>query len=744
MFPDSLVRGLTHSRLKRLLLLIFAGLAIPTAVLVWQAYGQLKWEAFHQYRASAEELGRRIDSQLSAMMQAADNRSFSDYTFLVVSGDPSANFLQRSPLASFPVSGDLPGVIGYFQIDASGSFSTPILPTIGTDPARVGISESELSDRTRLADSIQDILADNSLATRSVRTAGTRGLPETVGTEVSEPSTEPGPASAGTGFAVSAPGLASMDNLAGTKEQEQAANTPVSAKPPESLADSQPAAIEESPDYSQQRFDDLKLGTQNDALAAAEVASRQAQDESAARQNVLGKVADMKLDERYELKSEKRETALQQAEDSSLASPVAARKKKRTEINALPEPEMNDSDSPSAGRMGADSLRISTFESEVDPFEFSLLDSGHFVLFRNVWRNGQRIVQGQLLERDAFIRAAIDTNFSSSLVADAAKLLVAYDDDIIHAQVAAGYRSSRYTEQSFTGSLLYRTPLSAPLDRLHLIFSIENLPVGPGAAVLGWMTLVLALVFSVGFLALYRLGVSQINLATQQQDFVSAVSHELKTPLTSIRMYGEMLKEGWADDSKRQGYYEFIHDESERLTRLISNILQLARITRNDPQIDAKPVKVAELMSQVESKTGTQIARAGFAIKYHRDAAADDKVVYLDADCFAQVIINLVDNALKFSRNAAVKEIEVSSKLNGDGSVVFAVRDFGPGVAKDQMEKIFALFYRSENELTRETVGTGIGLAIVQQLTRAMDGRVDLVNRDPGAELRVSFPVTPG
>ena len=109
------------------------------------------------------------------------------------------------------------------------------------------------------------------------------------------------------------------------------------------------------------------------------------------------------------------------------------------------------------------------------------------------------------------------------------------------------------------------------------------MPQGPGATVLGWVTFVLAMVFVGGFITLYRLGLSQINLARQQQDFVSAVSHELKTPLTSIRMYGEMLKEGWADDEKRQDYYDFIHDESERLTRMITNVLQLAKITHNEP-----------------------------------------------------------------------------------------------------------------------------------------------------------------
>jgi signal transduction histidine kinase len=241
---------------------------------------------------------------------------------------------------------------------------------------------------------------------------------------------------------------------------------------------------------------------------------------------------------------------------------------------------------------------------------------------------------------------------------------------------------------------------------------------------------------------LYRMGLSQIGLARQQQDFVSAVSHELKSPLTSIRMYGEMLKEGWADEEKRQSYYEFIHDESERLSRLISNVLHLASITRNEPQFDLKPTNVGELMNSTESKISNQIERAGFELRCKTINDADKAIIRIDEDCFAQIIINLVDNAIKFSKNAENKVIEVSSKRSADNRIQFSVRDHGPGIPKDQMKKIFQLFYRSESELTRETIGTGIGLAIVHQLTLAMNGNVDLINAEPGAEFRVSFSIT--
>ena len=423
----------------------------------------------------------------------------------------------------------------------------------------------------------------------------------------------------------------------------------------------------------------------------------------------------------------------QQLDDAGRKDPPA--RIKRREQSALP-----------ATISLADELerRITTFESDIDPFEFSLLDSGHFVLYRTVWQNSERYIQGLLIEQQSFMHNIVDAQFAGTALANMSNLVVAYQDDVIHT-VRGIVHASRYTEstESLSGALLYRNRLSAPLDSLELIFSVTRLPPGPGATVIGWITVILVFVFLGGFFALYRLGLSQIYLARQQQDFVSAVSHELKTPLTSIRMYGEMLKEGWADEEKRQSYYEFIHDESERLSRLISNVLQLAKITRNEPQFDAKPVVVSELMSNIESKIANQVNRAGFELNFERDATADRVTIVIDEDCFAQIVINLVDNAIKFSKSAANKTIDISSKLTTNNDVVFAIRDYGPGIPKGQLKKIFALFYRSESELTRETVGTGIGLAIVQQLTVAMDGKVDVLNRDPGAEFTIAFSTEP-
>ncbi|GBF31763.1 sensor protein kinase WalK [bacterium MnTg04] len=760
MFAKTLIKGYDKGRLRKLLAVIFLALAIPTAVLIWQGYSQLKWEAFHQYRGLAEELNSRIDARLIEMINTADARSFADYTFLVVTGKPSVNFLQRSPLSALPVVEDLPGVLGYFQVDSQGTFSSPLLPPAGSDPEKFAIGDDEYLQRLQLIREIRAVLVDNSLVRSRPEMGFRRGLvrspdqPKAAPQEEKEADSLDSAESRKREFAAK-PDLPvraeSLGIISGTLEAGAIGGFIDESESEKDAIDNLNAMLFEqaavsNETYGQDAFAKLNLPRQDQPSGSESFGSTDLDDaigEAAKPQrrlNTIGKVPDLKLDASLQKKSAQLEREADELQPFDGGRSVARARTKRKETSVLPATVPPTGRELLASAAEPVDLRISAFESEIDPLEFSLLDSGHLVLFRKVWRDGERYIQGLLIDRQAFIGDAIDTPFMETTLSTMSDLIVAYQDDVI--RTVSGRYTSSYPNgsQALDGALLYRNRLTAPLGSLELIFSIKRLPPGPGASVLGWTSIIIALVFLGGFYFLYRLGSSQIDLARQQQDFVAAVSHELKTPLTSIRMYGEMLKEGWADEEKRQTYYEYIHNESERLSRLISNVLQLARITRNEPQFDLQPTKVGELISNIESKIASQVKGAGFELKFTRDDETDRASMMIDDDCFAQIIINLVDNAIKFSENADRKAIEITSKLTGDNQVLFAVRDFGPGIPKDQMKKIFKLFYRSESELTRETVGTGIGLAIVHQLTVAMNGKVDIINREPGAEFRVSFP----
>ncbi len=689
--------GLTLKRLRLVLALFFLALALPTGVLVYQAYSQLKWEAFHQHRLMAEELANRIRAQAAELISEEEARRFADYAFLVVAGDPATNYVERSPLSSYPQASGLPGILGYFQVDAQGAFSTPLLPTPGTEASAFGVSADELAQRQQLALRIQSILSRN----RLVRTAEVDS--ETGAGRAAATQTKPRLAKRDEGFSLSSPVASPVP-----QRQEEAA--------PE-LA-------------GQAVFDQL-----NQAPAL----QKEAKKSKAA--SPLGRVEDLKLEQRFAAgrPQEKAES------DTRRQTLEAATRRMRKELSVLPEPEAADGaasvgTSDAAEQAGLESLRIRTFESEIDLFEFSRLESGHFVLYRKVWRDGQRTIQGLLIEQQAFIAGLVEKAFRATTLSRMSDLIVAFQGDVITAISGQAERDYLAGSNALRGELLYQTPLNAPLGGLELIFSINRLPAGPGGRLITWVALVLVAVLCGGFLLIYRLGLGQIRLARQQQDFVSAVSHELKTPLTSIRMYGEMLREGWAPEERRREYYEFIHDESERLTRLINNVLQLARMTRNGLQLNPRASTVGELMDILRSKIASQVERAGFELSLSCAADAEAASLDVDQDAFTQIFINLVDNAIKFSAKASRRAIDIGCVARRDGSVVFSVRDYGPGIPRDQMRKIFTLFYRSESELTRETVGTGIGLALVNQLAGAMKAKVDVVNVEPGAEFRLSFP----
>jgi two-component system, OmpR family, phosphate regulon sensor histidine kinase PhoR len=654
--------------LKLVLVAFFLALAVPAGVLIAQAYGQLKWQAFRSTQVAAEELAARIDAALRVSIGIEDGRSFGAYSFLVVEGDAAANFVQRSPLSMFPINGALPGVLGWFQVDAAGNLTTPLLPAAGVAAADYGITPAEEVARAARVAELRELLARNQL----VRIAR------------DEPPAEP--------------------------ERAQVEVDALAASPPSVSA--------------QAGFD---------RLASAE----------APRPN-----AAQSLDSAAEASAGAREvvaSALRRIDENTLA---AEERQKRVEQAFVAEPAVAGALADVGAASGGDSsvnanaakaeVAVRTFASEIDPFELGVLDTGHLVLFRNVWREDRRYVQGALIDREVFVANAIEMPYRASSVGGASHLNVAFQGRVLD-RFAADANEYGAAAGELAGTVLRRTRLSPPFGDVELEFLVDRLPRAPGTALLAWVAVTLAAVLCGGFILMYRFAVGQMRLARQQQDFVSAVSHELKTPLTSIRMYGEMLKAGWADEAKRQTYYDYIHSESERLSRLIENVLQLARLTRNTQRFDLARATVAELLDLVRSKVTTQVERAGFDLKV-RDETPDGTALVVDADCFAQIFINLVDNALKFSAGATSKTVDIVARRGGDGNVLMTVRDYGPGVPKTQMKKIFELFYRAENELTRETVGTGIGLSLVRQLAAAMGARVDVRNCEPGAEFRLQFP----
>jgi signal transduction histidine kinase len=230
------------------------------------------------------------------------------------------------------------------------------------------------------------------------------------------------------------------------------------------------------------------------------------------------------------------------------------------------------------------------------------------------------------------------------------------------------------------------------------------------------------------------------RLARQRADFVAAVSHELRSPLTSIRMYSEMLEQGMIADPERQrGYFTTIREETQRLSRLVEDVLAFSRLDRGaEAELRGPPGTVDDALEEIR-KLYSPIVAAQQVTWVESIAERARRLPVADRDALVQILTNLIDNAIKFSKDAAVQRVEVAAEDTGD-SVVLAVRDAGPGVDDAFLDDMFDAFTRGEAELTRSTQGTGIGLALVRQLATALGGRTRARNLRPGFEVAIELP----
>jgi signal transduction histidine kinase len=223
----------------------------------------------------------------------------------------------------------------------------------------------------------------------------------------------------------------------------------------------------------------------------------------------------------------------------------------------------------------------------------------------------------------------------------------------------------------------------------------------------------------------------QLALAQKKTDFVSNVSHELKTPLTSIRMFAELLSQGRVDDpAKREHYLRIITHESERLTRLINNVLDFARIERNDKACDKKPADFFPVLERLWESHSAHLREAGFTCSW--DADEPPYPVLADVDALSQVVVNLLSNAEKYSGER--REITLVTRLR-DRQLHLSVQDRGIGVPAGEERKIFDAFHRADDALSSGIQGSGLGLTLARRIATDHGGSILFERRDGGGSI---------
>ena len=210
--------------------------------------------------------------------------------------------------------------------------------------------------------------------------------------------------------------------------------------------------------------------------------------------------------------------------------------------------------------------------------------------------------------------------------------------------------------------------------------------------------------------------------------FVSSVSHDLQTPLTSIRMFAELLQTQKSLTKKeKQEYLDIILGESERLSRLISNVLSFSRIERGIQEYHFARVNLVSIIGSVLRSLYYQINQNGFELT--KQLPEREIMLHADADAIAEALTNLLDNAMKYSREQ--KHIDLAVFIEQDRAVI-QVSDRGIGISRKDCLNIFNAFYRSEDKEVRDRGGAGLGLTQVQHIVEAHHGKVTVESR-PGS-----------
>jgi two-component system sensor histidine kinase SenX3 len=259
-----------------------------------------------------------------------------------------------------------------------------------------------------------------------------------------------------------------------------------------------------------------------------------------------------------------------------------------------------------------------------------------------------------------------------------------------------------------------------------------------GSETLRWLVYffgsLLSMLLIGGLTLLVILLLREVRLNERQSNFISAVTHELKTPVASLRLYLDTLQLRDLPVSRRDDFYRTMREDLDRLTGTINNVLNAAMYT--DRRIlDPQPLDLAKLVQRSIGLTLTRNQLAREAIEYQ---GPETLMLRGDAAALETAVLNLLDNAVKYSKDSVDVDVEVAT--NGDGQAHLRVRDHGIGMSRAHLRFIFNRFYRIGAEVRRSRTGTGLGLFIVKSVVSSHRGTISAVS--PGADRGSTFTVT--
>lgn len=260
------------------------------------------------------------------------------------------------------------------------------------------------------------------------------------------------------------------------------------------------------------------------------------------------------------------------------------------------------------------------------------------------------------------------------------------------------------------------------------------------AATLRWVVyffgMLLSLLLIAGLSLLVILLMREVRLNERQSNFISAVTHELKTPVASLRLYLDTLEMRDLSESRRDDFYRTMRQDLDRLTGTINNVLNAAMYTER-AVVDPQPLDLAKLVRRSIELTRTRNQLSGDQLRYDGPEALR---LLGDARALETAVLNLLDNAVKYSKDAVRVEVELSE--DGDGHAQLRVRDQGVGMSRAHIAFVFNRFYRIGSEVRRSHTGTGLGLFIVKSVVKGHRGTISAESAGPerGSVFTVTLP----
>ena len=230
----------------------------------------------------------------------------------------------------------------------------------------------------------------------------------------------------------------------------------------------------------------------------------------------------------------------------------------------------------------------------------------------------------------------------------------------------------------------------------------------------------------------------QNNLEQAHIDFISTVSHELRTPLTSIRGFADTLLSSYdkLTPEQRERFLNIIKDQSNRLINLVENLLTVSKMQSDKELMIYKSVDVKPFIDASVQMIKNQYKTHKYIVNYEKNLPK----IMVDTDKFQQILLNLIDNASKYSNEGSTVEIKVSQNYTKN-TVAIIIKDEGIGINPEDINRIFNKFSRIDSPLTRKIQGNGLGLYITKTLVEKMNGEISVESSPNGSEFKIEFKI---